>query len=264
MIIFGAGASFNSDIFNVPPLASDLVDELISFQPDIWGKIRPSLIGLLKQDFEKGMMELSQENPQSTVPLHRSMAKFFFRFAPGPENLYRIFARRIRQSGWSGVLTSFNYERLLELSLVFERLKPVIGRPKAPDQIEVCLPHGCCHLFCESAPDSGPAIPFDKTAIRNNGSVKSVSKPDEFIKHISNNAFVSVIDYFEQVKISPSGANFLTAQRNRFKEAVLNCSRIAIIGLNVRPRDKHIWVPLAQTSARLIILTNTSMTFAMN
>ena len=33
MIIFGAGASFGSDIFNVPPLASDLIDELISFQP---------------------------------------------------------------------------------------------------------------------------------------------------------------------------------------------------------------------------------------
>ena len=206
MIIFGAGASHGSDIFNVPPLASGLIEELISFQPHTWGKIQPSLISLLKQDFEKGMIKLSQENPHSIATLHRSMAEFFFRYAPGPDNLYRKLARRIRQYGWSGVLTSFNYERLLEQSLIFEGLKPVLGKPKTPNQIETCFPHGCCHLFCETTVDSSPANPFNKTAIRNKGALQSVSNPDGFREHISNDALAPVIDYFEPVKIAHSGA----------------------------------------------------------
>jgi len=252
MIIFGAGASFGSDILNVPPLGSDLIEELISFQPHTWGKIESSLIRLLKEDFEKGMEKLSQKHPHLMAPLQRAMAEFFFRFAPGPDNLYRTLARRIRQSGWDGVLATFNYDRLLELSLIFEGLQPVAGKPLTPNHIEVCLPHGCCHLFCESVVDSAPAISFNGATAGTQGPVRPVLEPDEFIGHISNGRFLPVINYFESVKSTASGVNFINAQRNRFKEVVLSCSKIAIIGLKVRPRDKHIWGPLALTSAGLI------------
>jgi CBS domain-containing protein len=252
MIIFGAGASFGSDVFNVPPPASHLVDELISFQSDSWGQIGPRLLSLFREDFEKGMKRLSEKKPRSMAPLRRSMAEFFFRFAPGPNNLYRKLARRIRQSRWDGVLATFNYERLLELSLIFEGLQPVAEVPQAPNHIEVCLPHGCCHLFGEPVGGSASTISSNGRAVGTKGPVRAVFEPDEFRARICYGAFPPVMNYFNRGKRNTSEVNFMVAQRSRFKEAVLNCSRIAIIGLKVRPRDRHIWGPLARTSASLI------------
>ncbi len=252
MIIFGAGASFGSDIFNVPPATSYLIDELISFHPDSWGQIEPYLLSLFRKDFEQGMKKLSRKNPRSMAPLRRSMAEFFFRFAPGPDSLYRKLARRIQQSGWDGVLATFNYERLLELSLIFEGLQPVAGAPQTTNHIEVCLPHGCCHLFRKSVRDSTSVISSNGRAIRIEGPVRPVFEPNEFRARICNGAFPPVMSYFDRKKRSTSGASFIAAQHSRFEEAVLSCSRIAIIGLKVRPRDRHIWGPLARTSGRLI------------
>jgi len=252
MVIFGAGASFGSDVFNVPPPATNLIDELISFRPNSWGQIGSRMVSLFREDFEKGMKRLSEKNPRSMAQLQRAMAEFFFRFAPGPDNLYRKLARRIRQSRWNGVLATFNYERLLELSLVFEGLQPVTGIPQSPNQIEVCLPHGCCHLFVQSVEDSASPIAFNGETTGAEEPVRAVFEPDEFRARICYGAFPPVMSCFDRKKKNACEVSFIAAQRKRFKQAVLNCSRIAIIGLKVRPRDKHIWGPLAQTSARII------------
>ena len=74
------------------------------------------------------------------------MADYFFNFIPQPNNLYRKLARRIIESNWNGSLATINYERLLELSLVYEGLKPISNKLKIyHNEIELCFPHGCCN-----------------------------------------------------------------------------------------------------------------------
>lgn len=253
MIIFGAGASFGSDTSNTPPLGDGLPDSLIRFSPDVWGRLSTEQKESFRSDFEQGMQQLSNSNPHMMPPLQRAMAAYFFQFVPTQSNLYRKLSRKIKQSKWKGALATFNYERLLELSLIEEGLQPVVGSgTNAPDQVEICLPHGCCHIFCESVHGMANAVSLSGPNVATSGSIRAISNPAEFNSRIENDAFPPVMSYFEPQKRTTSGINFVTDQRNRYNELVLGSSRIVIIGLKVRPHDTHIWNSLAETQATLI------------
>lgn len=253
LIVFGAGASFGSDTSGTPPLSNKLIDSLISFNPEGWGRLPSEFIESFRGDFEQTMVQLSIRSPHSLPPLQRAMAAFFYQFRPGPNNLYRKLALKIHESSWRGVLVSFNYERLLELSLISEGITPICGQSCSnPREIEICLPHGCCNRFCESVRGSSKAVLFSGTALRTSGPITVITNPTEFISRIQGDAFPPVMSYFEPQKRTTSGMNFIDAHRSRYRAAVMSSEKIAIIGLKVRQHDSHIWGPLAETSAELI------------
>jgi len=253
MIIFGAGASFGSDTSNTPPLGDKLLNSLIQFSPNACGKLTEEQKGLFSSDFEQGMQQLSDSNPYMMPPLQRAMAAYFFHFVPYENNLYRKLSYKIKQSGRKVALATFNYERLLELSLIQGGLQPVVGsEPNASNKIELCLPHGCCHLFCDVARGDSNAVSFNPFIVKTNCAEPSViSNPEEFYNRITD-AFTPIMSYFEPQKRTSSGENVITAQRDRYKELVLGASKIAIIGLKLRPHDVHIWNPLDETQATII------------
>lgn len=253
MIFFGAGASYGSDSYNTPPLGSELFEELVIFNKDGWGKIPLEFSKYFHQDFEEGMKILSESHPHWMPPLQRAMAAYFFNFYPKLTNLYRKLAYRIKKSNWNGALSSINYERLLELSLIKEGLKSIVGKSgENINEIEICLHHGCCHLFCESVKGASNKISMAGFNITTRGPIKVISNPSEFNLRIKKDAFPPVMSYFEPQKITTSGVNFIEHQRARFSEIVADASIIVIVGVKVRPNDNHIWDPFAKTSAKLI------------
>jgi hypothetical protein len=260
LIIFGAGASYGSDTIGTPPLGADLYNELARFNPDGWGKLPQDQSDLFRQDFENGMKNLSQRNPHALPPLQRAMAAFFFNYRPKNTNLYYLLAQKINTVNWNGALVTLNYERLLELSLIAAGIEPCIGNnPNSQRKhIELCLPHGCCHLFCESVRGAANNISFAGMNITTNGPIKVIGDADEFRQRITTDAFPPVMSYFEPSKKTTSGANFIDSQRNRFSELVDQSEIIAIIGLRVRPHDGHIWEPLVSTKGKLIYCSGPS------
>ena len=253
LIIFGAGASFGSDIAVTPPLGYKLFDDLVIFNPEGWGKIDTNLAGIFRKDFEIGMKELSQSNLHALPPLQRAMALYFFRFIPSKSNLYIRLAERIKKKNWQGAIATFNYERLLELSLLSEGFRPVAGREStSSNEIEICFPHGCCHLFCTSVRGTAQGISFSGTNVSTNGPIEVISDSLAFRDRIINDAFPPVMSYFIPSKITTSGASFIKNHRTRFSELVSQSSIIAVVGLCVRPHDVHIWEPLSETSAKII------------
>lgn len=184
MIFFGAGASNGSDNFGTPPLTPNLFNELVKFDKDGWGQMQLEFSKNFIDDSEEGMKILSKSNSHLMPLLQRAMAKYFFKFYPQPTNLYRKLARRIKKSNWNGVLSSINYERLLELSLIEEGLQPIIrgieedlqpivgGSSKNVNGIELCLPHGCCHLFCESVRGMSNIVSFAGSNVKTSGKIK--------------------------------------------------------------------------------------------
>jgi hypothetical protein len=253
LIVFGAGASFGSDTLGTPPLSNKLIDLLIPFNPDGWGRLSNEFIESFRDDFEQTMVQLSRQHPHSLPPLQRAMAAFFYQFHPGPNNLYRKLALKIRESSWRGILVSLNYERLLELSLISEGISPICGRSCSnPMEIEICLPHGCCHIFCDSVRASANMVSFMGASVSTNGPVSVISNPADFYSRIRGDAFPPVMSYFEPQKRTTSGMNFIEAQRRHYREVIMSSEKIAIIGLKVRSHDSHIWDPLAETSAELI------------
>jgi len=151
LMLFGAGASFGSDAGETPPLGPYLYTALAGFSPETWGRVRPEEASCFRDDFEKGMRAFAKAHPNDGLvdQLHCAMGGFFFRFRPSPTNLYRRLAERIRACNWEGTLASLNYERLLELSLSNAGVAPVLsGTANSRGGMELCLPHGCCNLFC--------------------------------------------------------------------------------------------------------------------
>ncbi len=250
IIIFGAGASFGSDTSNTPPLGSDLFSALQQFNPDGWGKIDGELADSFQSDFEGAMTSV---NPHALPPLQRAMAAYFFRFQPTQNSLYYKLARLLSQKTWNGAFVTLNYERLLEISLSAAGIQPFIGNAtNHTNPIELCIPHGACHIFCQAVRGSAQGISFSGPNVTTNGPVEVIANPQNFQDRITTDAFPPVMSYFEPSKRTTSGANFIESQRKRYDDLVNNAEKIVIIGLRVRGHDKHIWEPLSKTKANLI------------
>jgi len=261
LILFGAGASYGSDSYGTPPLSADLFSSLRRFNPEGWGRLDTALDELFIADFERAMERLPELASSITYgmwktdllfPLQKVMGLYFFTFIPDTTNLYVRMAKKIRASGWRGMLVTLNYERLLEISLRFNHLDPVVGvSPKEQNQIELCFPHGCCNLFCEHVMTASFSHPLINELA--DGPIVVVNCPLDYMQRLDQCRMPPVMSFFTADKISASGGLiFLRAQRERYEEAVLNAEKIAIVGVRVRPHDKHIWDPLAKTSAKII------------
>lgn len=250
LILFGAGASFGSDTSGFPPLGVRLFEELRRFNPDGWGKIDGGLADAFRRDFEDALRRL---NPSAVAPLQRAMAAYFFTFQPRSSNLYVALAGRVAARRWAGAACTINYERLLELSLLNRDIQPVVGQPTDPGKtLELCLPHGCCHIFCDSARGAAGAVTFDAFAVKTDGPVSVINDPAQHRQRILTDAFPPVMSYFEPQKRTTAGHSFIEGQRTRWKGLVAAADRVAVIGVKVRRHDDHIWGPLAAAPGNII------------
>ena len=290
IILFGAGASYGSDERGTPPLGSALFNKLAAFGDGAWGLVSGSEADAFRTDFEQGMRTYAESHAtDGTVDLlQRAMAAYFFTFQPRATSLYVKFARWILQTGLNGAVVSLNYERMLELSLRGVGLNVITGEPSS-NSIELCLPHGCCHLFCNIRTDHGSGIRPSvnlvsqgpvilKSGKRPDGTdvtitlrtqqggpiffgpdvrldseeTRIIDEPDQHAKELRESAVPPVMCYFQPDKKTRSGVSFIENQRQRFVDLVRLASSVAIVGVKVRAHDRHLWDPLARTSARLV------------
>jgi len=226
---------------------------LSSSAPLTWGSLPGRLQILFEADFERGMVEIGRNRPDLLPPLQRSMAQFFFSFVPGQENLYRELGRRILSSEWGGTLVTLNYERLLQLSLQAEGVQFSYQSLQGVGAgVELCIPHGTCHLFCDGIEGVTSGVEFAVMAVKTGGDPIVIWDPEEFARRIENDAFPPVMSYFDPKKETTSGVNLILQQRARFEELVARAARVVIVGVAVRPDDHHLWQPLAETRAELL------------
>lgn len=255
VLVFGAGASFGSGEVKPkpPPMTDGLFTVMQRLFPAVCRGLSQECVDLLLDDFEAGMRMVGEVNSHMLPPLQRSMASFFFGFYPGENNLYRRIARKVIGVEWSGAFVSFNYERLLEIALITEGLQPFVGqRPDGEKYVEICLPHGCCHIFCDSVRGAANVVSFAGFNVSTHGQVSVVVNPVEFNSRIRNDAFPPVMSYFELEKRTSSGVNFIEEQRKRYIDLISDAKTVIVIGLKVRQNDKHIWDAIAETKAKIV------------
>ena len=255
MILFGAGASFGSDDSEyVPAMGGDLFDALAESSRETWGKVSSPEATAFNRDFEQGMRAYTESHASDgTVDqLQCAMAAYFFNFRPEPESLYLKLAKWIRQTSWNGAVASLNYERLLELSLLHSGLTPQVqGLQDSDGEIELVLPHGCCHLFIKNLQVQGPMV-VGSMNLKMEGPVVPIHDQSKFNQRIFKDKLPPVMCYFEPGKDARCGLSFINGQKKQFRALVESASVVAIVGVKVRPHDTHIWDPLAETSAKLV------------
>jgi hypothetical protein len=250
ILLFGAGASHGSNTHGTPPLGNKLFVELCRFNPGGWGSLPQNVAGGFNEDFERGMSAVPRH---ALTVLQCAMAAYFFKFIPQGDSLYMRLAERIASKNWDGAVCTLNYERLLEISLTATGVQPFVGQPQGTRRaVELCLPHGCCHLFCESVKGLASAITMDGFAVETNGPIAVVSDPEQHRQRVLNDAFPPVMSYFEPSKRTTTGASFIDSQRTRWRELSAGASTIVVVGTQVRCHDRHIWDAIAASPATVV------------
>ena len=89
VILFGAGASFGSDIVGVPPTGPELFEVLRRFAPACWGALPATLAHVFERDFEEGILRVAETRPHDMPVLQRAMAAFFLRIHSSRRELVR-------------------------------------------------------------------------------------------------------------------------------------------------------------------------------
>ncbi len=210
-----------------------------------------------RRDFEAATQILSETKPFDIAPLQKAMAEYFFQFEPQVTNLYIKLATMISNSEWTGRIATLNYDRLLALSLISQGIQPFCypGNPSTQASIELCLPHGCSYMFSPliRTNNSAGTLAFLGLQVRfASGQPETILDPSMFRHRIKSDDIPPVMSYFEPLKRTTTGGDFIRTQRQRFSEIIEGAEKVAVVGIQVRQRDEHIWEPLKQTNAEIL------------
>jgi len=253
LILFGAGASHGSDTHGTPPLGPNLFTALVQWSPATWGALAAPWPSRFQTDFEDAMAKLIAAGIFA-APLQWSMASYFFKcFTASDSNVYIRLLRDILASEKDVNLATLNYELLLVQAAQRVGMRLNCGSSKrSGSELPLCLPHGSSMLKCVGITATG-SISFSG-GISTGGTVSTMSNVQEFDQERNTNVFPPVMSYFEPNKFTVSCANFIDANRRRFAQLATDASRLAIVGVNVHPIDRHIWDPISKTSATCFYL----------
>jgi hypothetical protein len=254
LIFFGAGASYGSDGVGTPPLSSHLFPRLAAFDRSGWGSLIAPWSDKFLQDFEQAMSDYINRG-LFAAPLQWAMAEYFFKQFPiSPSNLYIKLLSDITLHMPDFCLATINYDTLLFQAANFLNLPVNLGSISHPkDRLPVCLPHGSSVIYCEGVRATG-GVSFTG-GISTGGTAKVFRDGQHFDTERSTNVFPPVMSYFEPSKFTVSCSNFIVQERKTFASWVDSSARIAIIGVNVHPIDKHIWDPLSTTKAHILYIS---------
>ena len=280
--LFGAGASFGSDgrhLFEagqLPPLGKDLFKKLSTDSSlHAWSRLPEEINNLFEsKTFEEAMDYLDSTNAWAKGSFQRDLDlfRYFSRFSPQASNLYwklaRLISRKLRGQSWSGAIVTLNYDRLLEESLMRNRVFPVVkgvtfyddNLPAVADNqlFEVCYPHGACQFFLGQNwfKGDGDFIIFGPEArAEQEAGVNHILKKQN-IPIACDQMQIPMISRYQSSK-RPSVRNyFIDLQQKRTEEIFEAAKSITVVGVYCSYKtDHHIWGALSRTEAKIYYLS---------
>jgi hypothetical protein len=263
-IPFGAGASHGSIDCTprLPPLGSQLLGELFR-----WGvtaaALTPAQRKQFEDNFENGMVEALKEPDFDGVSFVREMASYFVQFKPGPNNLYRRLLAAIRSARRSVVLSTTNYDLLIEHAARDENFFIAHTIHDVPaDNIALLKLHGSCHFLpdLESTNSRIRGIRFSGLGLQPTGArisllnapVRAATTSDEILRWCdTEDALCPAMTFYAPGKVAPVCPEFIASQQTQWRDSLSVARVIFIVGLSVLPDDNHIWDPIAASKARV-------------
>jgi hypothetical protein len=281
VFLFGAGASFGSDgkhLFEtgqLPPLGRDLFAKLSADSNlNAWNQLPDEIKNLFEfKTFEEAMDYLDSTDGWAKGSFQRDLDlfRYFSRFSPQPSNMYWklacIIAQRLKDHSWSGAIVTLNYDRLLEESLMRNRVFTVVkgvtfyddNIPQLNDDqlFEVCYPHGACQFFLGQNwfKGDGDFIIFGPEArAEQKAGVNHILKKQN-IPVACDQMQIPMICRYQSSK-RPSVKNyFIDVQQGRTEELFEAAESITIVGVYCSYKtDHHIWDALSRAKAKIYYL----------
>lgn len=275
VFLFGAGASYGSDgkhlhaADKLPPLGKDLFVKLSTDTAlRTWNNLSSEIKDLFgSKHFEEAMdyLDNTQNWADESVQRDLDLFRYFSRFSPQPSNLYWklsiLISRKLSSQSWSGAIATLNYDRMIEESLMRNKVFTVVkgvtfyddNLPRLSDNqlIEVCYPHGACQFFLGQNWFQGEGnIVFgpDSRAVQTAG-VNHILKKDN-IPIACDKKQIPMICRYQSSKRPTVKNYFIDLQQERTQQIIQTAESITIIGVYCSFKtDNHIWDALDKSNA---------------
>lgn len=260
-ILIGAGASYGNYIDDKkgPPLGTALFEVLEKKYPESWGKISLKKIISNKKDFETIMTEIWQNQDENTARQLIDMGLFFAEFNPVEDDNYSQLIKALHGKGLlkDTGFGSLNYDCIFEISACRLGFKLDFGLENhLPENILILKPHGSCNFipsdelnvsgitFIQSGGGGyldGPIQIADLDKVRN-----------KYIKE--NQSIPPAMSLYAPGKFTPTGAAFISKQKDDWKKIASESEYIITIGTNPNLNDDHIWGPIIKSGAKVFFV----------
>jgi hypothetical protein len=185
VVLFGAGASFGSDVSGTPPLGPDLFLALTQSSPE-WASLPAPWPARFKSDFEGAMAALIQAG--IFAALQWSMAAYFFKqFRVSDASVYLRLLRELVGTDQNIAFVTLNYETLLFQAAPKVGMTLSIGaEQRVGTTFPLVLPHGSSILKCIGVSGTR-GVSF--TGVSTSGSVSIMQGSHEFDQERAKNVF---------------------------------------------------------------------------
>ena len=260
--LFGAGASaYCGPCFpKCPPLGGQLFQELAH-----GGGTHSNLPEDVKRNFsdggfEEGMRLLLQEDSELGAELQKEMAIYFSQFEIRPNNLYLKFAALIKNWEHGVVLSTLNYDLLLERALAGSGINALYhtGQPTVScfgRTVSLLKPHGSCNFLpgknsgsCTGVSVSAGSIPI--AAIIESGVRIATSK--EIQEHCKGqDVRPPAMCYYSPDKSPSRSGVFVANQHKMWVQSLKQATNVFIIGVCPNKNDTHLWEPLKKAKGTI-------------
>ncbi|MGH7520576.1 MAG: hypothetical protein ACREMI_04815 [Gemmatimonadales bacterium] len=215
----------------------------------------PELTKAFQRNFEDGMDQFRKQRNTDLSELIRDMARYFVRFSPGPQNLYRRLIRLIAKQRKDIVLASINYDILLELSINAEGYAVAYNYlpPVPANNVSVMKLHGSSNFLPDVRPNQFQdfSVVVNETGSILDGPVKAVDARGVLEFCSRENVVAPVLALYVKGKQVLFGRSFTEAAMGRWRDIVSTTARVFVVGVHPNPDDDHIWGTLARSGCRL-------------
>lgn len=259
-ILFGAGASFGSELSNpVPPLGNYLFEELEKQGGAFSGLSEEIKNEFRTHGFEKGMLSIPNDS-RVINPLQKEIAIYLSSFSPSNENAYVRLFRSLREHTKHINLITLNYDLLIEQSLFMVGARKILySVDNGLLQEKLLKVHGSSNFV----PLIDPSIKFGRIISVDSGVfvethgthiLKNHKEVKEWCTSQSNIDFSPVMCMYNKDKRGVINGLYLTEKKEEYNRVIAKTRLLFIVGVKYIEHDNHIWDEIFNSVPELIVV----------
>ena len=254
LFLFGAGASrFSGECIPCPPPLGGELFGALRARGGVAASVDSTLAAAFG-DFEAGMALFRSRYEGRTTTLLRETCAYLGEFKLGSRNHYRTLVQGLHDLPDQIVLSTLNYELLLEQAIIEAGMRVAYSGPPAPPRAIVLLkPHGSCNFLPYLPGFSFHNVTFaggpGATAVDGQVRIVGADEARRFCR--DEDSLAPVIAVYARGKQVPFCPSFVGRIQEAWRAAVDSAARLFVIGVRTNPEDAHIWGPLASSTAPL-------------
>ena len=262
VVLFGAGASHGAGWIRPerPPLGAALFHELSRLYPGSWGALPWEIRSAFAIHFESGMGILSERAAMAIPQLMREMAVYFIQFRADDDRcLYMRLINDLRSRGILDLLafSSLNYDCVFDLALAGCGMPLNYFDPPDAFRVPLWKLHGSCNMFSKDVTASqgisyGSGVTFE-------GGIQAFLDSNRVIEHsLAETGLAPVMCLYMKGKPTSVSPSALKAVQDIWSGQIVKARAVFVVGTRPWPDDRHVWGPLAETSADVFLVGDAS------